>query len=386
MGHGRNDVMSKNLPERVFFNDTTLRDGEQAPKVAFSREGKIAIAKMLEASGLDQIEVGIPAMGEKEQDTIRDILRLNFFARISTWNRACESDITASIKVGATLVHITLPVSDLQLRAKFDRDCTWALHHLRHMVKFARDQGLEVTVGFEDASRADQDFLIELAQSVTEEGVTRIRYADTVGCLTPRITRMRIGRLARAISVPVEIHAHNDFGLAVANTLAAVEAGAEWVSTTVTGLGERAGNAAMEPVAMALEELYAIKTHLDAVKFEPLARLVRDQSGRPLSVEQPIVGSYAFAHESGIHVAALLADPMTYQAFAPARVGREHAFLLGKHSGRKALRHRLASLGLEVTEDSLKNLLGTIREKEDWTDGELLRLYQEMSNDLNAHR
>lgn len=367
----------------VRFCDSTLRDGEQAAGVVFSRQEKLEIARMLDACGVHQIEAGVPAMGEEERETIAAILGLGLRVRVSSWNRAVKEDVDASAACGVTLVHIAIPVSDIQIAAKFGRDRHWVRERLRDTVEHALARGLEVTVGFEDASRADEAFLAEMGREMAALGVPRIRYADTVGVLEPFAAYDRLGRFLDALppGVDVEFHAHDDFGLATANTLAAVRAGVRWVSTTITGLGERAGNAAMEQVAMALMHLHGVDPGLRPELFAPLAEYVARAAGRPVPPSQPVVGGMVFAHEAGLHVAGLLRDSRAYEPFDPGQVGRRRHLVIGKHSGRAALRHLLGCHGLEPDEGALHALLAEVRRrasalKRSLSPAEVLDLYR----------
>lgn len=366
--------------EEIYVNDTTLRDGEQAAGVVFSLDERLRIAQLLDQTGVHQIEAGIPAMGRSEQQAIELILCLGLRARVSTWNRAVPSDIDASAACGVSLVHVTIPVSDIQLRGKLGKSRSWANHRIRHVVAYAQDRGLEVTVGFEDASRADEAFVAHLANELHRDGVRRIRYADTLGVLTPFETFRRINRLRQSAPVEIEIHAHNDFGLATANTLAAVQAGARWVSTTVAGLGERAGNAAMEEVVMGVRHLLRRPVEIATQRFAELAQLVAEASGTPIPAGKPILGARAFAHEAGIHVDGLLKDRGTYEPFSPDEVGARQEIVIGKHSGKSALLHHLQRAGLTPTDAEVARLLPAVRElaqcqKQPLSSEELVSLY-----------
>ncbi len=347
----------------VRFCDCTLRDGEQAAVVVFSPEERLEIARALDACGVHQIEVGIPAMGPGEQRAVAALASLGLRSRLSTWNRARVEDVRAALDCGAgLLVHVSVPVSDLHLATKLGWSRRRARREVCRTASFALDRGAEVTVGFEDASRADPEFVASLARELAALGVSRVRFADTVGVLDPFSTHERVSRLL-SVGVEVEFHGHNDFGLATANTLAAVRAGAGWVSTTVTGLGERAGNAALEEVALAVRHLLGMPVDLDTTGFAPLAERVARAAGRPLPVGKPVVGRYAFAHESGIHVDGVLKDARIYEAFSPAEVGLPRRILIGKHSGRRALRHLLAGRGIQLAEPRLALLLAKVRER-----------------------
>ncbi len=249
--------------------DTTLRDGEQAPGIVFSKEDKKCIAALLDQVGVYEIEAGIPAMGPAECETLAEIFDLNLNARVSTWNRANINDIKASLDCGSRYVHISLPVSDIQIRYKLQKDRKWVLNKLREAVVFARDAGACVTVGAEDASRADFDFLAKYACLARELGAERLRYADTVGTLHPFNSYCKVQKLIRESGISIEFHAHNDFGMATANTLAGFEAGALFASTTVLGLGERAGNCSIESLISVLDQFFpaSIKINQKALNF-----------------------------------------------------------------------------------------------------------------------
>ncbi|MEL7226932.1 MAG: homoaconitate hydratase, partial [Cyanobacteria bacterium J06576_12] len=228
----------------IYINDTTLRDGEQAAGIVFSLEEKVAIATFLDTIGVQEMEVGIPAMGRDEAQAIRTMANLGLNAQLLGWNRAVLSDIQASIHCGLTRIHISIPVSDIQIQVKFQGQWAKMFKQLQGAISFARDHGLDVSVGGEDSSRADETFLLEAAQFAQENGAFRFRFCDTVGILDPFSTFEKVKKLTAALAIPVEMHTHNDLGLATANALAGVRAGAASINTTVNGLGERAGNAA----------------------------------------------------------------------------------------------------------------------------------------------
>ncbi|GAV24359.1 homocitrate synthase [Carboxydothermus islandicus] len=260
--------------------DTTLRDGEQAPGVAFSLREKVTIAWMLDQLGVAQIEAGTPAMGEVEQRAIAAIVRLGLKSRVSTWNRMVLADIRASLACGVQYVHISAPVSDIQIRYKLGKRHQWVLNRLRQACLYALEHGLAVTVGAEDASRADPGFLLEIALLAREVGVKRLRYCDTVGILDPFATFEHLVWLKENTSLELEFHGHNDFGLATANALAAIRAGVNWVNTTVGGLGERAGNTPVEALCRALNELYGWDSGLNLDYLPLIGRYVARAAGR----------------------------------------------------------------------------------------------------------
>lgn len=354
-------VTSDFLVRSVQIVDTTLRDGEQAPGIAFSVAEKKAIAAKLAAMGVAEIEVGSPATGESEMTAISEIIRMNLPSRIIGWCRANVYDLDCAHACGLRAVHISLPVSTIQIRA-LEKSRQWVLDQITECVVRARRDFDFVSLGLQDASRAEMDFLLEFIKLAKEARVDRIRLADTVGVWDPIQTYETLSEIRRSTGhLKVGFHAHNDLGMATANTLAAIRAGVDAVDVTVNGLGERAGNAALDEVVMGCRVALNMDCGIDTRQLVDLAVLVENASGRTLPPNKPITGKSVFLHESGIHVHALIKDRRTYEPFAPQCVGHtESEFVLGKHSGRTALRHLLSQQGLSVDEGQKKLLLELI--------------------------
>ena len=366
----------------VRIDDTTLRDGEQTAGVVFSNHEKIRIAKLLDEVGVHQIEVGIPAMGGDEKKTITEIVELGLDTSILAWNRAVVDDVRHSIDCGVDAVAISMSASDIHIEHKLAKSRQWVLDQIRECVAFAKDKNLYVSVNAEDASRADLEFLLRFGQAAKEEGADRLRFCDTLGILDPFDTFNVISFLKKEGGLDIEMHTHDDFGMATANALAGIKAGATYVNTTVNGLGERAGNAALEEVVMALKYLGKVDVGLHTSRFRELSEYVAAASARTIPAWKSIVGTNVFAHESGIHADGVIKNPLNYEAFAPEDVGLERQIVVGKHSGSRTIYRKFQEFGLELTQEDCDGVLALVRKtavelKRALFDKELMYIYQD---------
>jgi homocitrate synthase NifV len=337
-------------PKNAWIIDTTLRDGEQAAGVSFSRSAKLAIARRLDILGLHELEVGIPAMGAPVQEDIRCIAALGLNAQLSVWCRAREEDLMAAARCKVNGVHFSFPVSPIHLAA-LGKNTGWVMETMTALVIKARRYFDQVTVGAQDATRADQDFLGQFAAQVKSAGANRLRIADTVGISRPStLADLLSSLLNRAPELTLEFHGHNDLGMATANALTALEVGCSAISVTVNGIGERAGNTALEQIVMALAQHPDVACCLDTTQLWSLCQYVAQAAGVPIPPTQPVVGQRVFTHESGIHCHAMFKDDRAYEPFAPEQVGRsDRRFVLGTHSGATAIRHLLKQAGIRVS-------------------------------------
>jgi homocitrate synthase NifV len=366
---------------KLKFSDTTLRDGEQAPGVVFSLADKLRIAAALDSLGVDEAEIGAPAMGPEEMGGLRVLAAQGFRMRLSCWCRALEEDIYAAANVGIKTVNVSFPVSDILL-GSMDRCRDWVFHHLYSVLPFAAHTGCAVSVGLQDAGRAEPAFLERVVRVIADSAAFRVRVSDTVGVLNPFSTAALISRVrAVAPKLSLSFHAHNDLGMAVANALAAAQAGADTLDCTVNGLGERAGNCPLEELLFALRYSSGVPLEWVPGKLTALCSLTAEAARRQVPVAKPVTGAMALRHESGIHVRSLLKDPLSYAAYPPSAIGRaDHAYALGKHSGAAGVKAFFAAHGITLAFDDVRRLTEAVRQearrvKRDLDEHEVLELY-----------
>jgi methanogen homocitrate synthase len=370
-------------PWHVEICDVTLRDGEQTPGVSFTCEEKKEIAQVLDEIGIEVIEAGFPAVSPYEKGCVAVIANLGLDARVCGFARARESDISAAIDCGVDMVSIFIPTSDLHVRLKFRKPREQVLDDALKMIEFAADHGVQVRFAAEDASRTDPGFLKQVYRAAADHGAVLLSFADTVGCMTPTGIFRMMSDLVASVDRPFCAHCHDDLGCATANTLTAAEAGAFQLHTTVNGIGERAGNAALEEVLVGLRMAGGVDRY-DLSHLKRLSGMVEKYSGIQVAKTKAVVGEHAFAHESGIHIAAILEDPATYEYIQPELVGGERRFILGKHTGKKALEHVVATLGFRLNDRQICDVLEKVKERGETKSGvppsiliELIRRIQE---------
>jgi len=350
------------FPKKIRIFDTTLRDGEQTPGVSLTPENKLRIAKRLDDLGVDVIEAGFAAVSEGELEAVKLIAEAGLKAEICSASRGTKGDIDAVAKSGADSIHLIIPVSDLHIEAKLKKTREQVLQITKDMVKYAKNCGLIVELSGEDSTRANREYLKKVFKTGIEVGADRIVACDTVGVLTPERSYEFYGDLRNSLDVPVvSVHCHNDFGMAVANTVAALRAGANQFHGTINGLGERAGNASLEEIVVTLRNLYDLKLDIKMDQLYSISQLVSRLTGVYVQPNKAIVGENAFTHESGIHTQGMLAHPSTYEAIEPELVGGTRRLASGKHSGSAGIKATLLAMGITPNEEQFKDIFQRVK-------------------------
>jgi len=352
----------RKIPSTIDVWDETLRDGEQMPGVHFSPEEKLLIAELLSDVGVAVLNAGIPVVSEEEARAVRLVAEAGLKAKVLAAARTVPADVDAVIRSGASHIAIFVAASNVHLRFKLKMSQDDVRRASLKTVRQAKDAGLHVAFVTEDTVRAPFDFVERLYREVQEAGADRLVVADTVGIMTPLTFRWFLTEFRRRVRPKdLSVHCHNDFGLATANTLTAVECGARAPQVCVNGLGERAGNASLEEVVLDLEALYGVDTGIHTEKLHDLSRLVEELSGVPIAANKALVGYNAFSHEAGIHTHGILAHTLTYEPLQPEVVGRSRQMILGKHTGKAAIVEKLKERGLSAPDPVLLELLRRVK-------------------------
>jgi len=368
------------INHKIVLEDTTLRDGEQTPGLFFTKEEKLLIHNKLVEAGVKWIEAGIPAMGGEEVEYLKMLVAQGSDATLIAWNRGILEDVEFSLKLGFKAIHIGLPTSEIHLKNSIGKDKVWLLSRAKELIDYAKSKGAFVSISSEDVGRTDRSFLQEYAGIVFEAGADRLRLSDTIGILTPEQYGEIVKSVVSSCPIPVQCHTHNDYGLALANLLSGLNAGATYFHVTVNGIGERAGMTDLAQAYMVLKNLYGIDLGLNGTKLSALSSLVEELSGIKMPPWCPIVGSNVFAHESGIHVNGMLHNSNTFEPFDPSQVGGSRKYVLGKHSGRALIAFILYNHNMYYDDSILRMCLSEVRsisikQKKPLSNEELFEIY-----------
>jgi 2-isopropylmalate synthase len=369
-----------NLPERVRIFDTTLRDGEQTPGVSLTVEEKITIARQLDKLGVDVIEAGFPISSRGEKEAVSKIAKEGLSAEVCGLARVLLEDIDAALDCDVDMVHTFVSTSDIQREHTIKKSREEVLELVANAVEHIKDHGVKCLFSAMDATRTEMDYLVKVFRTAEEAGADIINIPDTVGVMIPPAMRKITQEVYENVSIPIDVHCHNDFGLAVPNSLAAVEAGAQEVQVTINGIGERAGNASLEQVVMALTSIYRVKTNIRTEYLYETSKLVERLTGIRMPPNYPIVGENAFSHESGIHTHGVLVKAETFEpgVMTPEMVGHRRRIVSGKHAGAHGISAMLQEMGIYATREQVREITRRVKELGDKgkrvTDADLLAI------------
>jgi len=370
--------MNNKNPRTIRIFDTTLRDGEQTPGVSLTAEDKIEIARQLSKLGVDIIEAGFPSSSEGEKRVVKEIAHAGLTSKICGLSRATKADIDAAIDCDLDLIHVFIPTSPVQMKYAVNLTPEQVLTATVDSIEYVKKHGIKCEFSPMDATRSELPFLKRVCKAAQDAGMDSLNVPDTVGIMIPKTTSKLIEEIKKVVTVPISIHCHDDFGLAVANSLAAVEAGASQVHVAVNGLGERAGNASLEEVVMALHVIYKYKTGVNTRLLYSTSRMVASLTGIPVQANKAIVGENAFAHESGIHTRGVTEKPLTFEPIKPELVGRTRKLVAGKLAGTRGIKAELEEIGIHPNETQLKEIVQRVKDLGDKgkmvTDADLLAL------------
>ncbi|MCJ2519518.1 MAG: homoaconitate hydratase [Candidatus Thermoplasmatota archaeon] len=377
------------LPEKLYFWDETLRDGEQMPGVHFTPDEKLRIARMMDDIGIAIMDVGMPIISQEEKRAVKAIATAGLDAQVISAARTLKGDIDACLDCDVDEVSIFVACSDLHLKYKLRMTREQVLSIAPEMVEYTKEHGVKVSFVTEDTVRADMDYVEELYNACIAAGADRAVLCDTVGVMTPTAMKWWLTEVRKRLRpIQLSVHIHNDFGMGVANTLAALECGVEVPHTTINGLGERSGNTPFEETVTALESLYGYETGINISRLYKLSRLVEELSGVPVAVNKPIVGYNAFRHESGIHTHGVLMHTLTYEPIQPELVGNRRVFIFGKHTGAAAVEDRLKGVGIKADKEKVMDIVASIKElterKEKEDQRAFIRSYREREEKLRG--
>jgi 2-isopropylmalate synthase len=350
------------LPNQVKVFDTTLRDGEQTPGVALTPEEKVKIAKQLDVLGVDVIEAGFPIASSGERDATRRVACAGLKAETCGLARTIKEDIDAALACNVDRIHLFIATSDVHLAKKLKLTRAQALAQTVDSIEYAKRHDVRVEFSAEDATRSDSSFLMQVLKAAAEAGAEILNIPDTVGVCVPRAMFNLIRKVKSAVDLPISVHCHDDMGLAVANSLAAIEAGASQVHATVNGIGERAGNASLEELALSLRTLYGVATNIRLKELWRTSQLVSKLTGVTVPPNKAVVGDNAFSHESGIHAHGVISSPDTYEPVPPEMVGRTRRLIAGKHAGSHGIDVMLQEMGFQLTSKQLREVLARVKE------------------------
>ncbi len=356
-----NKSVDLKFPNDIIVYDTTLRDGEQTPGVCLRTPEKLRIARKLDELGIHQIEAGFPVVSNEEKRSIKAIVKEDLNADILVLSRTKKEDIDIAIDCDVDGIITFMGTSQIHLDHKMKMSQEEILNVCMKSIEHAKDHGLFVAFSAEDATRTDLNFLKKIYKRAEDYGVDRVHIADTVGAISPQGMNYLVTELRSTLNTDIALHCHNDFGMALSNSISGLLAGANAISTTVNGIGERAGNASLEEVVMALKIIYDVDLGFNIKLFYELSKLVEELTSLRISETKPIVGKNVFRHESGIHVDAVLEEPLTYEPFLPELIGHQRRIVLGKHSGCRAVKAKLDACGIEVTRDELCQIVEKVK-------------------------
>ena len=343
--------------------DTTLRDGEQSPGLYFTNDEKLLIAQKLSEIGVGIIEAGIPSMGEEEHSVLDRINKLGLKSEILSWNRLVIEDVISSFRAGISSIHVSIPTSDIMIAKKLKKQRDWIFTQMESVIGFAVREGAKISLGAEDASRTDPVFLKKIFKTASGLGASRVRFADTLGIMTPSLAFELMNFLSEDLTIPIDFHGHNDFGMATANALSAWEGGADVISCSALGLGERAGNTSLEEFSGVIRYLKGGIRGFNFVALKELCNDISSWTGITMPDKKPLFGKSIYTHESGIHVDGILKDPSTYEFFPPEQIGEKRRLVAGKHSGRKAIHHISDEEGFFITDEQIDTFLKEMRKQ-----------------------